>query len=285
MKKLILMIFIIIVTTPSTTFFDKFYQEIRPFHHKCYPDQEEDYSKVHIPIAFMPGQEKCLSYTTKYYKDIEEYTTYYYRDLKEFIITKNNKYCSWGTKNWDEECQDASMDYAYGNYNQYKVGRDQKYKKFKNTLINFIKNIQINDIRKASTFTSKEAMFFTDDTDNCLIRKQGMFNRLYRAYFNYDENSKEHVKYGKMNMKIFRENLMQIDVDNMKFYLSDSSARCVYSVEIPYQYNGVNKYFSITFEMQSGSMFYKDTNNIAAPYDIPSIPKIYDLRIYDLKKQ
>ena len=34
------------------------------------------------------------------------------RPLKEFKVGK--KYCLWGTKNWDEACQDAAMKYAFG---------------------------------------------------------------------------------------------------------------------------------------------------------------------------
>lgn len=271
MKKLILGCFIITITLIA--FFINPFKETIPFRHKCNENEIEDYSNVHIPISFMPGKEKCLEYSYKIRKyskdDPEDHYVFYYRNLKEFIITKNNKYCLWGSKNWDEECQDAAMDYAYAKYNPKS---SKSYTEFKQTVINFIKYVQANDIEKALALTHEKAMLFTDDQANCLMQEKYGFPGKCRAYFK--QNSKHRRNEGEINLELFRENLMQIDADNIRFYLDDLTNRYMYSVVIPYEYKGTHKYFDIRFDFGINGAGRED------PYDNSYYPKIYDLGIY-----
>lgn len=263
MKQFILRNFII--TIALLIFFVNSFQETLAFSHKCTKQPvKEDYSKVHIPISFISGKEKCLKY-----KD-EFFSSYYYRNLKEFIITKNNKYCSWGSKKWDEECQDAAMAYAYGDYDEDDQGKIQSYKKFKNAVIDFIKNVKANDIEKALTFTDDKAMFFTDDTGNCLVQEKSWTTGYCRAYLKL----KKEDAYGVINFKLFRENLKHIDVDNIRFYLDDLSHSYMYNLVIPYEYKGATKYFDIKFYCAIGG------GGPAYPYDNECYPKIYNLGIH-----
>lgn len=262
MKQFILRSFII--TIALFVFCISFCKETLAFSHKCTKQSvKEDYSKVHIPIRFMPGQEKCLKYESEFV------SAHHYRNLKEFIITKNNKYCLWGSKKWDEECQDAAMAYAYGDYDEDDQGKIQSYKNFKNAVIDFIKNIQANDIEKALTFTDDMVMFFTDDTGNCLVQEKSWNPGHCRAYL----KPKKENSSGVINFKLFRENLMQIDVDNIKFYLDDLSNSYMYNVVIPYEYKGATKYFDIRFDCAIGG------GGPAYPYDNECYPKIYDVSI------
>ncbi len=234
-----------------------YFKEPVQFRHAC-RDEEKDYSKVHIPISFMPGKEKCLIHN-------------FYRNLKEFTITKNGKYCLWGSKHWNEECQDASMAYAYGDYD----GDDpesslKKYKEFKQVVIDFIKYVQTNDIEKALTLTDEKAMFFTDDQANCLIQEKYGSPGHCRAYFK--QNSKYRGNMGEINLELFRENLMQIDVDNLRFYLDDITHQYIYSVIIPYEYKGASKYFDIRFNFSYSWGWDKACKECPRDYD--SYPKI-----------
>ncbi|MGC0372456.1 MAG: hypothetical protein DGJ47_001169, partial [Rickettsiaceae bacterium] len=92
-----------------------------------------------------------------------------------------------------------------------------------------------------------------------------------RAYFK--KNSEYRGRKGKINLEIFRENLMQIDVDNIRFYLADLTNRYIYSVVVPYEYQGNRKYFDIRFKFGIGG------GGPAYPYDNGCSPKIYDLGI------
>ena len=62
----------------------------------------------------------------------EEYGRYgnIIMELKEFKIGK--KHCLWGSKNFDDKCQDAAMEYAYGD----------NWREFKKTSIEFVKYIK-----------------------------------------------------------------------------------------------------------------------------------------------
>lgn len=261
MKKFILAL---LLTSVFTICLIYSFQKPSIFHHKCNSETFEDYSKVHIPITLPAGKEKCLKVTT--------YNSHYYRNLKEFFITQNNKYCLWGSKYWGEDCQDASMKYAYGDYDEDNTEGLEKYKKFKQTLIEFIKYVQVNDIEKALALTDTKAMFFTDDKDNCLIQEKNDYGSGCRAYFK--QNSKYRGDFGEMNLELFRENLMQIDTDNLKFYLDDLSHTYLYSIVIPYEYNGTHKYFDIRFKFGVGG------GGTSYPYDNISYPEIYDLGIH-----
>ena len=234
-----------------------YFKEPIQFRHAC-KDEMKDYSKVHIPISFMPGKEKCLVHN-------------FYRNLKEFTITKNGKYCLWGSQHWDEECPDDSMAYAYGDFDRDDPESLKKYKEFKQVVINFIKYIQQNDIERALSLTDEEAMFFTDDQDNCLIQEKYGSVGHCRAYFK--QNSKYRGNKGEINLELFRENLMQIDVDNLRFYLDDITHQYIYSVIIPYEYKGARKYFDIRFIFGGGG------GGVEYPYDNICYPKIYDLGI------
>jgi hypothetical protein len=241
------------------------FKKSTPFKHVCNETGLEDYSKVHIPISFMPGKAKCLK------RKGTRYDLRYYRNLKEFFITKNNKYCLWDSKYWDEECQNASMEYAYGDYDEDKPEGLEEYKKFKQIIIDFIKYVQANDIEKALTLTDEQAMFFTDDKANCLIQEKEDSNGC-RAYFK--QKNKHRKAFGEINLELFRENIMQIDTDDLKFYLDDLSHTYLYSIVIPYEYNGTRKYFDIRFNFGVGG------GGASYPYDNISYPKIYDLGIH-----
>lgn len=58
------------------------------------------------------------------------------RPLKEFKVGK--KYCLWGTKNWDDACQDAAIKYAFG----------PKWQEFKLIALEFVELVQKNDIEE-----------------------------------------------------------------------------------------------------------------------------------------
>lgn len=67
--------------------------------------------------------------TQKYYNKI-------LRPLKEFKVGK--KYCLYGTKNWDEACQDAAFEYAFG----------ENWREFKRVALAFIEAQKAQDIEK-----------------------------------------------------------------------------------------------------------------------------------------
>lgn len=239
-------------------------------------DHMNGYSRVDASIKFMPGKGKCLQQKYKVFTGKDRYE-YYYRNLKEFIITENNKYCFWGTKFWNEECQNTSMKYAYRHYFKDDLDHVENYKEFKQVVINFIKYIQANDIERALELTDEKAMFFTDDFDNCLIQEQAGSLNGCRSYFK--QNSEHRGTFGEINLELFIENIMQIDADHLKFYLDDITKSCMYSVIIPYKYKGVQKYFDIRFLFS----FYDYDSKLASGYQCDSIsyfyPKIYDLGI------
>jgi hypothetical protein len=64
--------------------------------------------------------------TEKYYNKI-------LRPLKEFKVGK--KYCLYGTKNWDEACQDAAFEYAFG----------ENWQEFKRVALEFIEGVKNKD--------------------------------------------------------------------------------------------------------------------------------------------
>ena len=67
--------------------------------------------------------------TEKYYNKI-------LRPLKEFKVGK--KYCLYGTKNWDEACQDAAFEYAFG----------ENWREFKRVALEFIEAQKTEDTEK-----------------------------------------------------------------------------------------------------------------------------------------
>jgi hypothetical protein len=77
-------------------------------------------------LSFLPGQDK---YMLKELKRAE------YRELKHFKVGK--KYCLYGSKNWDEACQDEAMKYAF-RYDSW-----QNKKKF---ILEFIELANKNDL-------------------------------------------------------------------------------------------------------------------------------------------
>ena len=217
----------------------------------CNEDDEYYDSKIKVALRFMPGDKKCI----KYEPPLTPYdsTYYYYRDLKEFIINKNNKYCLWGSKNWDEECQNVSMEYAYSNYGYAAID----WQEFKQVVTNFIKHIQSNQIDEALKLGTENVMLFTDDDANCLAKNHKDFPGC-RSYFNKFHKDKE--CYDDFNIESFRENLMQIDADNFKFYLTDLMKRMMYNIIIPYEHKNVKKEFSIVFSFSHdrwGEMNYE----------------------------
>jgi hypothetical protein len=64
------------------------------------------------------------------------YDDNYVIELKEFKIGK--KYCLWGSKDFDDKCQDAAMEYAYG----------KNWKEFKKVALNFVKYINAKNAKK-----------------------------------------------------------------------------------------------------------------------------------------
>jgi len=79
-------------------------------------------AKPEDELTFLKGASKYINDSTKIL-----------RPLKEFKVGK--KYCLWGTKNWDEACQDAAMKYAFG----------PEWKEFKRVVIDFIELNKKND--------------------------------------------------------------------------------------------------------------------------------------------
>jgi hypothetical protein len=57
-------------------------------------------------------------------------------ELREFKIGK--KHCLWGSKNFDDKCQDAAMEYAYG----------MDWKEHKKTALDFISYSKVMDVEK-----------------------------------------------------------------------------------------------------------------------------------------
>jgi hypothetical protein len=70
---------------------------------------------------------------------------------------------------------------------------------------------------------------------------------------------------------------MQIDADNLKFYLDDISRREMYSIVIPYEHKGIKKEFSIVFD------FSWNRPSSEYPGDHSYNPTIYDLGISNQK--
>ncbi len=272
MKKLILGY--AVITIMLIGFIEHYTPTIR---HKCINGVKEDYSKVYIPIRFIPNQEKCISREEN--PDLEyKFMNYdYYKDLKEFIINKNNKYCLWNSRSWDDECQDSAMEYAFGNYERNDPESSQNYKKFKQAVIDFIKHIQANDIEKALTLTYEKTMFFTKDRANCIIGETDRFDNICRVFF--DPNNKLNMNEGEINRDLFRENLMQIDADNIKFYLEDMTKTYMYSIIVPYKYQNIQKQFDIRFEFYG---YGSNNRNEEYPRDYNSKPIIHDIGINNL---
>lgn len=236
-----------------------------PNIHASTSTEDEEYytSGLNVVLSFTPSKKKCLQHKYNFSGNTHKY--YFYRDLKEFIINKNGKYCMWGSNSWDYECQEVSLQYAYSDYGRSKKDPTE----FKQVVINFIKNIQDNNFDKAIQQTDKDSMFFTDDYRICLSKNITMSNLPgCRSYFNKLHKNKS--DYGDFNMKILREHLMKIDTDNLKFYLADLSKRQVYTIVIPYEYQNVQKEFSITFN------FYPDSAGNTHYYK-----SIYAISIYD----
>jgi len=61
---------------------------------------------------------------------------YLIEELKEFKIGK--KHCLWGSKDFDDKCQDAAMEYAYGD----------NWREFKKVILDFIKYIKEKNAKK-----------------------------------------------------------------------------------------------------------------------------------------
>ncbi len=81
-------------------------------------------AKSEKELTFLKGASKYIGNNGK---------TKVLRPLKEFKVGK--KYCLWGTKNWDEACQNAAMKYAFG----------PEWQEFKRTIIEFIELNKKND--------------------------------------------------------------------------------------------------------------------------------------------
>ena len=78
----------------------------------------------------MPGEPKYKKKNDSYIEFLE---------LKEFTVGK--KYCLWGTKDWDDKCQDAAMEYAFG----------ESWKELKKVALDFIKYTREKNIEKLMT--------------------------------------------------------------------------------------------------------------------------------------
>ncbi len=74
-------------------------------------------------------------------------------ELKEFKIGK--KHCIWGSKNFDDKCQDAAMEYAYG----------PKWREFKKTALDFVKYIKEKNAKNLISLFGWEY----DKADICFI--------------------------------------------------------------------------------------------------------------------
>ncbi len=83
-------------------------------------------------LTFLKGASKYIGNNGK---------TKILRPLKEFKVGK--KYCLWGTKNWDEACQDAAMKYAFG----------PEWREFKRVALEFVEHVHKgNSIKLAELF-------------------------------------------------------------------------------------------------------------------------------------
>ena len=194
--------------------------------------------------------------------------------MKEFNINDNGKYCLWGSKHWDDECQDTSMQYAYGDY-----GRNEEAEKFKTIAINFIQYIQNQEYAKALALTHQKAVFFTHDNYAAVVKNQSSFSQKlfgHRAYINqYYEQESTHrnlgqeKQFGDFDIEVFRKHIMHIDTNNLKFFLADIRKNRTYDLVILYQEQNNNKYFVISFNFGRGRLG-----------ETVYFQELYDLAIY-----
>lgn len=202
---------------------------------------EDDPSDPNVVLSFMPGQKKCLEFDV--FRDGKP--KLYFRNLREFRINKNGKYCLWDSENWDKECQDASMHYAYGS----------QWEEAKKLVIKFIRFIQNAQYDKALALTSKRAVFFThDEYDDLPVKRQSISSRRvmgYRAYMNpnYEKQDFQQRRlYGDFDIELFRRHIAAIDTSNLKFFLSDTSRGGQYSLLIQYEDQKITKYLIMFFK-------------------------------------
>jgi hypothetical protein len=90
---------------------------------------ESKKSQERPKLTFLPK-------TDEYVKYISTHNTDKTIKLKEFKVGK--KYCLWGAKKWDDKCQDAAMEYAFG----------ENWTEFKKVALDFVEYTREMDVEK-----------------------------------------------------------------------------------------------------------------------------------------
>jgi hypothetical protein len=117
------------------------------------------------------------------------------RPLKEFKVGK--KYCLWGSDNWDDACQDAAMEYAYGS----------RWPEFKRVAVEFL------ELTKQDKLAETAKLFeFEEPTGACItyIGDRMSTTRVKDARELEYYTSVKHLKLwrDKSNAKTYRELLI-----------------------------------------------------------------------------
>ena len=203
-------------------------------------------------LIFVKGKNKCAKYINRF--AISESEHIHFNSLKEFKINPSNKYCLWGSENWDQECQDAALKYAYYHYSE-------DWQKFSELIIKFIEHIQNRQYDQALALVHDEAVFFTHDEKESIVTNQSDLSKKICGYRAYIKNSSEaqnpdtpiqERQFGDFNMEPFRQQMMSIDTKNLKFFLADISKIYAYGLVIPYKDKNLTKYFVVGFDAVRG---------------------------------
>jgi hypothetical protein len=88
-------------------------------------------------LQFLPGYPKSTIARTKKHLTFRA-------GIREFKVGK--KYCLWGAKDWDDKCQDAAMEYAYG----------ENWREFKKVALDFVEYVNKMEREKLLTLFSWE---------------------------------------------------------------------------------------------------------------------------------
>jgi hypothetical protein len=239
----------------------------------CDDDYYDEDSKV---LDLMPGQKRCMSEILHDHNG-EEFEKYSLTDLQEFKITKNGKHCLWGSKGWDEECQNVSLEHAYG----------ERWPEVKELIINFIKHIKNEEYDKAIAMTQENACFFPED-NNLKPREElksiHFYDRIYinPAYYSawWEDMKKKGekpvgIKFAEeFDITVLNKILEKVEPDNMKFYLADVMRNLIYFLMIPYEDENTTKYFYISIHYRwvpgfDDPIYYLRISHLGVFYTIP----------------
>ncbi len=136
-------------------------------------------------------------------------------ELKEFKIGK--KHCLWGSKDFDDKCQDAAMEYAYGD----------NWREFKKTALDFVKYIKEKNAKKLMTIFGweydKADIFFISipnkNKDGSYIPGMGLSRNYFRLLC--VKKLKEGKYYGFTKEEIARAKYIIAIPKQKPFFLDD----------------------------------------------------------------